>query len=83
MAERGNTDGTFKDEIIPVVIEDRKKGEIVVDKDEHYRPGLTMEALASLPPAFVPKVGTVTAGNSSGINDGASAMIVMSEEKTY
>ncbi len=82
MAERGNTDGTFKDEIIPVVIEDRKKGEIVVDKDEHYRPGLTMEALASLPPAFVPKVGTVTAGNSSGINDGASAMIVMSEEKS-
>ncbi len=80
-AERANTDGTFKDEIVPVTIKDRKKGEIIVDKDEHFRPGLTMEALAKLRPAFVPKVGTVTAGNSSGINDGASAMIVMAEEK--
>lgn len=81
MAERANTDGTFKDEVVPVKIKDRKKGEIVVDKDEHFRPGLTMEALAKLRPAFVPKVGTVTAGNSSGINDGASAMIIMAEEK--
>jgi acetyl-CoA C-acetyltransferase len=81
MAERANTDGTFKDEIVPITINDRKKGDIVVDKDEHFRPGLTMEALAKLPPAFVPKIGTVTAGNSSGINDGASAMIIMAEEK--
>ena len=80
-AERANTDGSFKDEIVPVVIKDRKKGEVIVDKDEHFRPGLTMEALAKLKPAFIPKVGTVTAGNSSGINDGASAMIIMAEEK--
>ncbi|MBN2156404.1 MAG: acetyl-CoA C-acyltransferase [Candidatus Lokiarchaeota archaeon] len=78
-AERANTDGTFKDEIVPVTIKDRKKGEIIVDKDEHFRPGLTMEQLARLSPAFIPN-GTVTAGNSSGINDGASAMIIMAEE---
>jgi len=47
MAERANTDGTFKDEVTPVVIKDRKKAEIVVDKDEHFRPGLTMEDLAN------------------------------------
>ena len=51
------------------------------DKDEHFRPGLTMEQLAKLPPAFIPKTGKVTAGNSSGINDGSSAMVIMSADK--
>ena len=80
-AERANTDGTFKDEMVSVIIKDRKKGDIAVEKDEHFRPGLTMEQLAALPPAFLPKIGTVTAGNSSGINDGAAAMILMSDKK--
>ena len=79
-AERANVEGLFNDEIVTVHIKTRKK-EIIFDKDEHFRPGLTMEKLASLRPAFIPKVGTVTAGNSSGINDGASAMIIMSAEK--
>lgn len=80
-AEEANVKGFFKDEIVPVVIQDKKKGNITIDKDEHFRPGLTMEALSKLPPAFIPKTGTVTAGNSSGINDGAAAMIIMSEKK--
>ena len=50
-------------------------------KDEHFRPGMTMEQLQKLQPAFVPKIGKVTAGNSSGINDGSAAMIIMSAEK--
>jgi len=79
--EKATKEGKFKDEIVPVKIEDPKKGEIIVEKDEHFRPGLTMEQLAKLPPVFIPKTGTVTAGNSSGINDGAAAMIIMSEEK--
>ncbi|MBW2023331.1 MAG: hypothetical protein JRI51_10855, partial [Deltaproteobacteria bacterium] len=57
------------------------KPPIIFDKDEHFRPGLTMEALAKLPPAFIPKIGKVTAGNSSGINDGSSGMVIMSAEK--
>ena len=61
----------------------QKKGKppLIFDKDEHFRPGLTLDDLAKLPPAFVPKTGKVTAGNSSGINDGASAMVLMSAEK--
>jgi len=54
---------------------------MVFDKDEHFRPGLTMEQLAKLPPAFVPKIGKVTAGNSSGINDGSAAMVIMAADK--
>ena len=54
---------------------------MIFEKDEHFRPGLTMEALAKLPPAFVPKIGKVTAGNSSGINDGSSGMVIMSADK--
>lgn len=71
--------GRFKDEIIPVEVK-TKKGSIIVDTDEHYNPKTTAEALAKLRPAFK-KDGTVTAGNSSGINDGAAALVVMSEEK--
>ena len=64
---------------MPIEIKGRKETK-TVEKDEHFRPGLTMENLAKLRPAFK-KDGTVTAGNSSGINDGASAMIIMSQEK--
>jgi acetyl-CoA C-acetyltransferase len=81
-AERATKEGDFREEIVPVEIPQKKgKPPIIFDKDEHFRPGLTMAALAALPPAFVPKIGKVTAGNSSGINDGASALLIMSAEK--
>jgi len=81
-AERANKEGDFKEEIVPVEIPQKKgKPSLIVDKDEHFRPGLTMQDLAKLPPAFIPNIGKVTAGNSSGINDGASAMLIMSAEK--
>ena len=80
--ERATKDGSFKEEIVPIEIPQKKgKPPIIFDKDEHFRPGLTMDQLKALPPAFIPKVGKVTAGNSSGLNDGASAMIIMSAEK--
>lgn len=72
--------GKFRDEIVPVVIPQRKGDPIVVDTDEYPRPGTTLDKLAKLPPAF-DKAGTVTAGNSSGINDGAAMLIVMSKQK--
>jgi 3-oxoadipyl-CoA thiolase len=72
--------GKFKDELVSVVIPQKKGDPIVVDTDEHPRPNTTMEQLAKLPPAFK-KDGTVTAGNSSGINDGAAAVLLM-EAKT-
>lgn len=78
-AEKAIESGRFKDEIVQVEIK-TKKGTVVFDTDEGNRPGTTLEALAKLKPAFK-KDGIVTAGNSSGINDGAAAMIVMSEEK--
>jgi acetyl-CoA C-acetyltransferase len=78
-AEKAINDGAFKEEIVPVVIKTRK-GDVVFDTDEGNRPGTTMEALAKLKPAFK-KDGVVTAGNSSGINDGAAALVLMSEEK--
>ena len=71
--------GQFKEEIVPVVIKGRK-GDIIVDTDEGPRPGTTVEALSKLKPAFKPD-GIVTAGNSSGINDGAAAIVLASEEK--
>ncbi len=77
--EKANAEGKFKDEIVPVEIA-TKKGTIVVDTDEGPRAGITAEGLAKLKPAFK-EGGKVTAGNSSGINDGAAAIIVMSEEK--
>ena len=81
-AERATREGDFAEEIVPVEVPQRKKKPpILFDKDEHFRPGLTMDQLAKLPPAFVPKTGKVTAGNSSGINDGSSAMIIMSADK--
>ena len=81
-AERATKEGDFKAEIVPIELPQKKgKPPLIFDKDEHFIPGLTMERLAALPPAFIPKVGKVTAGNSSGINDGAAAMIIMSAEK--
>ena len=71
--------GRFKDEIVPVEVKG-KKGVTIVDTDEGPRPGTTVETLAKLKPAFK-KDGIVTAGNASGINDGAAAVVVMSEEK--
>lgn len=77
-AAKAISEGRFKDEIVPVVIK-TKKGEVVFDTDEH--PRLTsLEKMATLRPAFK-KDGTVTAGNASGINDGAAAIVVMSAEK--
>lgn len=71
--------GAFKDQIVPVVIHG-KKGDTVFDTDEFPREGTTVESLAKLKPAFK-KGGTVTAGNASGINDGAAAFVVMSADK--
>jgi len=76
--EAAQKSGRFKDEIIPVTIKGRK-GDIIVDTDEHPTHGTTMETLAKLRPAF-DKEGTVTAGNASGINDGAASVILMSAE---
>jgi len=75
-AEAAKKAGRFKDEIAPVTVKTRK-GETVVDTDEYIRDGATYEALAGLRPAFS-KDGTVTAGNASGINDGAAALVLMS-----
>ena len=71
--------GYFAEEIVPVEVPGGKAGPIVVDKDEHPRPQTTLEALAKLKP-FARTPGTVTAGNASGINDGAAAVILASEE---
>ena len=79
--ERATKDGSFKEEIIPVEIPQRKKASLVFDKDEHFRPGLSLADLQKLPPAFVPQIGKVTAGNSSGINDGSAGITIMSAEK--
>ncbi|EJT6142335.1 acetyl-CoA C-acetyltransferase [Clostridium perfringens] len=79
-AEAAIKAGKFKDEIVPVVIPQRKGDPIVFDIDEFPRFGTTAEKLAKLRPAFK-KDGTVTAGNASGINDGAAALVVMSAEK--
>ena len=77
--EKAMAEGKFKDEIVPVEVKG-KKGSVIVDTDEGPRPGTTAETLARLKPAFK-KDGIVTAGNASGINDGAAAIVVMSEEK--
>lgn len=79
-AEKAQTEGKFNDEIVAVPIKDRKGNVTLVDKDEYIRYGATIEDLAKLRPAFK-KDGSVTAGNASGINDGAAMLIVMSEEK--
>ena len=79
-AKKAMEEGKFKDEIVPVTVPGEKKGETkVIDRDEHPRPETTLEGLSKLSPVFK-KDGTVTAGNSSGINDGASAVLVLSRE---
>lgn len=79
-AEAAIKSGRFKDEIIPVEVPQKKGPPVVFCQDEHPRPGTTAEKLAALRPAFR-QDGTVTAGNASGINNGAAALVVMSEEK--
>ncbi|HEY8393342.1 MAG TPA: acetyl-CoA C-acyltransferase [Thermaerobacter sp.] len=72
--------GKWRDEIVPVEVPRRKGEKVVVEVDEHPRPDTTLEKLAALPPAFRPG-GTVTAGNSSGINDGAAALVIMADTR--
>jgi acetyl-CoA C-acetyltransferase len=79
-AEVAIKDGKFKDEIIPVEVPQRRGEQIIFDTDEFPRFGTTADKLAKLKPAFR-KDGTITAGNASGINDGAAALVVMSAEK--
>jgi acetyl-CoA C-acetyltransferase len=74
-AEAAQKGGKFKDEIAPVTVKSRK-GDVVVDADEYPRHGTTLDAVGKLKPAFI-KDGTVTAGNASGINDGAAALVLM------
>ena len=78
-AEAAQKAGRFKDEIVPFTVKTRK-GDIVVEDDEYIRHGASMDQMAKLRPAFS-KEGTVTAGNASGINDGAAATVLMSEEE--
>ena len=78
-AEAAQKAGKFKDEIVPVTIKTRK-GDVVVDQDEYIRHGATLDQMAKLKPAFN-KEGTVTAGNASGINDGAAAIVLMSADE--
>ena len=80
-AEAAQNAGRFKDEIVPVTVPTRE-GEFIVDTDEHPRHGTTIKKLSGLRPAFA-EDGTVTAGNASGINDGAAAAVLMTEEAAY
>ncbi len=79
-AEAAKTAGRFADEIAPVTLQTRK-GEVVVSEDEYIKSGVTIESVAKLRPAFDRKEGTVTAGNASGINDGAAAVVLMTAEE--
>lgn len=76
--QRANEQGEFDQEIVPIEVLRPKKDPLVFDKDEHFRPNLTLDDLQKLPPAFVSGSGKVTAGNSSGINDGSAGMVLMS-----
>lgn len=78
-AEAAQAAGRFKDEIVPVTVKNRR-GDVVVDTDEYIKPGTTAETLAKLRPAFS-REGTVTAGNASGLNDGAAAVVLMSADE--
>jgi acetyl-CoA C-acetyltransferase len=75
-AERATKAGYFKEQILPIVQKTRK-GEVTFDTDEHFRPNCTMADMAKLKPAFLKENGTVTAGNASGINDAAAAVVLM------
>ena len=78
-AKKAMEENRFENEIVPVIVKDRKGNETIVDQDEHPRPDTSLEKLAKLRPIF--EGGTVTAGNASGVNDGASALLIMSAEK--
>jgi acetyl-CoA acetyltransferase family protein len=78
-AKKAMEENRFAEEIVPVIYLDRKDNEVIVDQDEHPRPDTTIEKLTKLKPIF--KGGSVTAGNASGVNDGASALLLMSAEK--
>ncbi len=78
---QGEGAGSFTDEIIPVWGRDEEGNRILVERDQCVRPDTSLEALAALPPAFMPGMGTVTAGNSSPLNDGAAALLMMSAER--
>lgn len=80
-AAAAHAKGEFRREIMPLYARDEEGRRFLATGDQCVRPDATMESLAALEPAFMPKVGTVTAGNSSPLNDGAAAMLVMSEEK--
>jgi acetyl-CoA acyltransferase len=79
-AGRAQADGRFAEEIVAVEIPRRKGDPVRVEKDEHLRPDTTLEALAKLPTPFRKEGGSVTAGNASGVNDGACALVVASED---
>src|SRR4051794_30420538 len=79
-AARATAEGAFADEILPIPVPQKKGDPLVVDRDEAIRPDTTVEALAALKPAFK-NTGTVTAGNAPGVNDGASALVVMAQER--
>ena len=78
-AQQAMESGRFENELVPVIFEDKKGNNNVIDRDEHPRPGTTVDKLAKLNPLF--NGGTVTAGNASGVNDGAAALLLMSREK--
>jgi acetyl-CoA acyltransferase len=80
-AAAAHAQGHFAREIVPIYARDEEGRRFLATGDQCVRPDTTLEALAALEPAFMPKVGTVTAGNSSPLNDGASALLVMSEDK--
>src|SRR4030095_7950631 len=79
-AARATAEGVFADEMLPISIPQKRGDPIVVDRDEAVRADTTIEALAALKPAFK-KDGTVTAGNAPGVNDGASALVVMAADR--
>lgn len=78
-AQRAIEAGLFKDQIVPVMLKSRK-GEVAYDTDEHYRPNCTLADMTKLKPVFVKENGTVTAGNASGINDAAAAVVLMDSQ---
>jgi len=75
-AEKATAEGRFKDQIVPVMLKS-KKGDVAYATDEHFRPGCKLEDMAKLKPVFLKENGTVTAGNASGINDAAAAVVLM------
>jgi acetyl-CoA acyltransferase len=81
LAQASTVAGEFRDEIVPVWGKDEAGNRILVERDQCIRPDCSFEGLSALKPAFMPGIGTVTAGNSSPLNDGAAALLVMSSEK--